>query len=171
MKNHRQRAIYSLPLSEFEVLTEIIAVLTIVFSVIVTYKYWDSLPANLLGYINLKGQVEQWNGKGSFLFIPIGMIIIYFFITVLEKYPYPLNYLKTIKEEIAENQYRIARQCLMIIKTIVLSFFSYFHWQSIQSTILLKENQNPWFILIFVVAIFSSLGYYIYKLINNSEVI
>jgi len=171
MKKYKKRPIFKLPLSEFEAIVEIIDILMLVFSTIITYRYWGLLQKRVPTHFNLIGQISEWGGKGSLLLMPIAMVIIYFFITILEKYPHIYNYPKPITKETAKNQYRIARQCLMIIKTIILSFLSYFYWQSIQSAILLKRNLNFWFILIFIVALFSTLGYYIYKLINNSEVI
>jgi hypothetical protein len=82
------------------------------------------LPVIIPTHFNASGRVDGHGNKITFLILPVFATLIYWGLTVLNKYPQVFNYLTEITEENAQRQYSIATKMLRFMKLAILIIFS-----------------------------------------------
>ncbi|PQP80776.1 hypothetical protein C0Q44_26485 [Paenibacillus sp. PCH8] len=91
-------------------------------------------------------------------------LILWIGLSTLEKYPHTYNYLN-LNLDNAERQYTNARIMVNVMKAEITLFFMYISWIIIQFSSE-KENvmNHSWLpIVIFIIVLFSSIGFFIYR--------
>lgn len=157
------RPIFALPRSSFEVSLDIFGAMGLLFMVGMIVFYWSSLPEQIPSHYRVSGRPDAWSGKNILLVLPIISAALYIGLTVLSRYPQIYNYPWPITVENAPRQYRLARQMVIVLKTAIVWLFAYVNWQTIQTALGRAQGLGETFLPIFLLIIFGTLGFYLYK--------
>lgn len=161
-----ERPKLKIPYSIDEIIMELFSVMVILINIWLLLKYYKLLPNTIPTHFNVAGVPDGYGSKGSILTLPIIAFIMYFFLTLLSRFPNIYNYPKPITEENAEYQYRCARKLMIIMKTEIIICFTYIEWTSVQATLGKANGLGLWFLPIFLIVIFGTLAIYIRKAIR-----
>ena len=83
------------------------------------------LPTIIPTHFNAAGQPDGYGNKLTILVMPIIATLLYFGLTKLNQHPHTFNYINSITEDNAEQQYTIMTRMLRILKIALLIIFSY----------------------------------------------
>ena len=83
------------------------------------------LPTIIPTHFNAAGQPDGYGNKLTILVLPIIATLLYFGLTKLNQHPHTFNYINSITEDNAEQQYTIMTRMLRILKIALLIIFSY----------------------------------------------
>lgn len=162
--DNNKRPKLNIPRSNLEKVMDIMSIL----AVITTWTYlivsWGNLPSKVPTHFDFLGNIDSWGGKGSLLLLPIIMTILYIFLTVISKFPQCFNYPVNITEKNAKSQYQNARTFISLLKTEIIVVFLYLEWKSIQIAATKSSGLGSWFLIIFLIVLFGTLGFYIHKM-------
>ncbi|TGE38155.1 DUF1648 domain-containing protein [Desulfosporosinus fructosivorans] len=149
--------------SFLENIFEIGALIGVIASLISPIRAWSSLPSKIPAHYNIYGEIDRWGSKGEiFLLVPI-IILMYIFLTVLNHYPHRFNYPFAITEQNAEEQYRLARLMVQVLKVEVIWIFFYIEWISIKAAMSKAMGLGKAFMIISLILVFSTIGVYIWR--------
>lgn len=157
------RPIIKLPLTGYEKILEILSGLGVLFCVIITVAAWRIIPAEIPTHFGGTGTPDSWGGKESLVLLPVGSIILYALLTVINKYPHTFNYPWRITEENAKRQYLNARYLLALLKTEIILVFAYIQLMTILVALGKARGLGSLFLPVFLVIIFGTIGVYFYK--------
>lgn len=152
-----------IPYSKAEKLMGITAAAGVLLAVAITFIYYDKLPKRMAIHFDFSGKPNGWGGKETLIMLPIILVVMYLLLTGLEKVPHIYNYTVKINEKNAKAQYKNARAMLIVLKTEVVYLFAYMQWITIEGALNNTLGLSPWFIVIAMIFIFGSIGYFIYK--------
>lgn len=157
----KERPKLKIPYSTYEIVMELFSAVAILVNIRLLLKYYRLLPHIIP--INAVGVPDGYGSKSSIFILSIIGFIMYFFLTILSRFPNIYNYLQPITEENAEYQYRCAIQLMITIKTEIIVCFTYIEWTSTKAALGKASSLGLWFLLIFLVVIFGTLAIYIKK--------
>ncbi len=146
---------------------EILAVGLLLSLFILPAWYYPLLPERIPRHYGIDGQPDAYSGKWIIWTLPLLGLIIYAGLTILNRFPHIFNYPQTITNENAGKQYKIATQLLRLLKAILLAIFVYLIISTIQSALGNRDGLGFWFLPLFLVLIFGTLGYYIYQMMKK----
>ncbi|MBD3401750.1 DUF1648 domain-containing protein [candidate division GN15 bacterium] len=84
---------------------------------------WGHLPERIPRHYNFAGEVDAYGGKELLLVLIAIHLSMWLGLTILSRYPHIYNYPLQITEQNAARQYRLARQLLIFVKTVVTWLF------------------------------------------------
>ncbi|WP_088225226.1 DUF1648 domain-containing protein [Desulfosporosinus sp. FKB] len=149
--------------SLLENIFDIGAIIGVVASLIYPVIIWSSLPSKIPAHYNIQGQVDRWGSKGEiFLLVPV-IILMYIFLSIINRYPHKFNYPFAITEQNAEIQYQIARLMVQSLKAEVIWIFAYIQWRTIEGAIGKELGLGIGFILISILLPLVTLIFYIWQ--------
>jgi len=149
--------------SVLENIFEVWAIIGVIASLISPIHAWSSLPSRIPAHYNIYGQIDRWGSKGEiFLLVPIS-ILMYLFLTILNRYPHRFNYPIDITEQNAKAQYHLARLMVQALKAEVIWIFVYFEWISIIDAMGKEMGLGIAFPIISLLLIFGTIGVYIWR--------
>lgn len=161
MENKRPKI--SLPMTSINIIAEILSILIMIGTVIIAITSWAKLPQTIPTHFNATGQIDGYGSRTSiFILLPI-TILMYTGLTILEKFPHVYNYVVEINAVNAKKQYLLARSFIKFLKLEIIMLFSYIEYAIISSALNNKLTLGAWFLPITLLAIFGTLGIYIYK--------
>ena len=152
--------------SNLERILGIISVLGVFISWIYLIVSWTGLPNKIPTHFDFSGRVDSWGGKGSLLIAPIFMSVLYIILTITSKFPESFNYMVNITEENARKQYQNARTLMAWVRTEITVMFLYLEWQSIQVAVSKSTGLGIWFLPVFLIIVFGTLGVYIRRMVQ-----
>lgn len=132
------------------------------------FFYYGDLPNIIPRHYALSGEADGFSGKGVIWILPLVGLIMYTGMAVLNKHPHILNYPKEITEENAERLYRLATKMIRFLNTEIVCIFSYMTYATIQTALGKQSGLGNYFIPIFIVLIFGTLGYFITRMIKDN---
>jgi len=141
------------------------AVCVVVFFIVCLYLIlsWTDIPSIVATHFGVSGQADGFGSKSAVLFLLPFILILYAGLSVLQKFPHIYNYAVEITEENAEIQYAYAVRMIRVLKLIMVAGFSFIEFQIIRSAITGENSLGILFLPIFLVSLFSTLGFYIWK--------
>lgn len=157
------RPVLDLPRNAFENALEFLGAMGLLFMFAMVAQYWANLPERIPSHFGISGLPDAWSGKGTLLILPVLSVVLYGGLTVLSRYPHIYNYAWPITPKNAAAQYRLARQLVIVLKTAIVWIFAYLDWQTIQTALGRAQGLGQTFLPIFLVVVFGSLGFYLYK--------
>lgn len=156
----------NLPKSGLETFLSWIGLLTIIATTMYLILTYGSLPAEVPAHYNGAGEVDRWGSKAELFLLPlIAFFVIWLPITWLEKYPHTFNYLN-LREDNVEFQYRNARLMMNVMKTECAILFSWLTFQDIRIAEGGADGLGPWFLPVFTVVLFGSMGIFIVRMLR-----
>lgn len=162
-RKEKQRPVLELPFSGWEKGLEILALIGIFVLLFLVCQWWEALPQRIPTHFGAGGEPDAWGSKSSLLIITIVAIATYGLLTILNRYPHTFNYLVEITEANAEEQYRMARQLMAVLKVEITWMFAYIQWITIQVALGKASGLGSLFLLITMIVLLGSLGVYLYK--------
>lgn len=120
---------------------------------------WQSLPERIPGHYNAAGVVDRWGGKREILFTPVMALVLYLFISWLERFPQAWNTGVKVTEENRERVYGALKSMIVTMKLLLVGVFSYL--TVYQATGMALPGG---FLPVFLLLLFGSTGYYLVKL-------
>ena len=114
-------------------------------------------------------QNVAWGGKGSLQILPFVVLGLYVLLTVVGRFPHTFNYLIEITEHNARYQYQNARTMMSWLKVDLTIVFGYIQWKTVQVALGRATGLGAGFVLIFLVVLFGTIGYYIYRMVKRKR--
>ena len=152
----------NLKITPLEIFLNVITLATFVGTIVYLFSSWTIIPSEIPAHYNAVGEVDRWGGKGEILILPITALLMWVGMTVLEKFPHVYNYMNLTKDN-ARAQYLNGRLLINVLKNEFVLLFSYITWKSIQIAIGENDSLGVWFLPVFLLIIFGSMGYFIVK--------
>ena len=149
--------------SIYEIVIEIVSIITIITGIGLLLKYYSLLPSIIPSHFDAAGVPNRYGSKSYLFILPIITFIMYFSLTILSRFPNIYNYPEPITEENVEYQYRCARKLIIIIKTEIVICFTYIEWISIKAALEKSSGLGLWFLPVFIIVVFGTLIIYIKK--------
>lgn len=162
----KKRPIHKIPYSGTEKIMELIGLIGILINIILLIKYWPSLPSTIPTHFGFSGKPDSFGGKGTLFIMPIILLVLYFGLTILSRFPHVYNYLTPITENNAKVQYHIARKMMVCLKAEVVFTFTYIEWNTIMAALGNVKGLGLIFLPVTMIIIFGTIGYYIYRSIK-----
>ena len=109
-----------IPLSQLDVILEVVAVLLLLFVWIYPAMQYAELPETIPTHFNAKGEADDWGNKLFIWFVPVITTLTYALIIGLNRFPHLHNYMVNITEENAFKNYQLSTRILRIANLFVL---------------------------------------------------
>ena len=135
----------------------IMLISTILFLIINWIKIPDKVPMRY----DFTGNIERWGLKSEVIILPVSALILYIFMTIIEKFLQVWNTGVKVIEENKEQVYSILLHLTSTIKFIVVCVFMYLTVKTA-----LGVKLSAWFLPIFLLVIFGDLLYWIWRLLK-----
>jgi len=119
----KTRPVISIPLTNVDVFLEVLGWIVLIMLWALTIYSYQQLPDIIPAHFNLKGQVDNYEHKFIVLLLPLLPTILFVILTVLNRYPYILNYPVPITPNNAFRQYSLAARMLRYIRLAILIIF------------------------------------------------
>lgn len=149
-----------------DLLIETVGFFALMLMLMLPIYYYDQLPDKIPTHFGMNGEANAWSNKNSIWILPAVETVMYSGLWILVKYPHVFNYLVPITEENAYKQYQLATRFIRILNSLIAVMILFILYNSIQTALSIQSGLgNKMFI--FLVAIFGSLGAYIYASIRN----
>jgi len=148
------------PRSSLDNTLVLVATLGVVFGIIALSWFWPQLPDRIPSHFDAAGSPDAWGGKSALILLPAISCALYLMLMIFSHFPHIYNYPFPITERNAAKQYSIARAMLFAINAEIAWLFAYILWQSIQVALGNSLGLGPFFLAIFILIIFSTIGIY-----------
>lgn len=125
---------------------------------------WDSIPNKIPTHFNAAGIPDSWGGKGTLLTLLGICLLIYLLITVVLFFPKMWNVPVTITAANEQFVYGNMSRMLSTIKLSITGCFTYINIRSAQG-----GSLGAWFMIIFLLAMFGSMAYYILRTVRGAK--
>ncbi|MBC7912505.1 MAG: DUF1648 domain-containing protein [Pyrinomonadaceae bacterium] len=120
---NKNRPILKIPLTPTDKIIEGITLLILFFILSYTYYSYTSLPEIIPVHFNYEGRIDTHGHKSSIWGLPICSILLYLFMTIINRYPQFFNYPEEITDENAEDQYTMGTKIVRYLKLSVVVIF------------------------------------------------
>lgn len=147
---------------------EIVGLLFLVLLVVFPLYYFRELPDTIPTHFNAKGNPNDFSQKNIIWTLPIIGFVLYTGMLLLNKIPHRFNYLKKITEENAFRQYRIATKLLRTLRVIIVVSFFYIAYVSIQTALNKCDGLGRYFLPIFLIATFGTIGVFLFQTLRKN---
>lgn len=138
----------------------VLSVVGLLLFIVLLFIYWPQLPDSIPVHFNHKGEVDRWGGKATLLILPGVALFTYSMLTMVANWPAQMNYPVRITPENADRQYRLARNLLAVMKTVIVWGTLGLSWLIMETALSTNSNLGPWPAIIFVGAVFAVIGGY-----------
>lgn len=112
-----------------EWLAELLAVAAVITHIMLLVNGYGLLPDIIPSHFGFDGQINDYSGKGTLLFLLGINIVMYVAMTATANFPRLYNFPVAITAENAQRQFLLARGMLLGIKAIVVWMFCYMSYQ------------------------------------------
>lgn len=157
-----------LKITPLELILNSIGMIIFIGSLIYLISVWTTLPGEVPAHYNGVGEVDRWGSKWEMIILPITGGIMWIGMTVLERYPHVYNYTNITKENVRV-QYLNGRMMINVLKNLIVVIFAYLTWKDVQIALGHQDSLGVWFLPVFLVLIFGSMGYFIVKSFRLSK--
>ncbi len=132
-ETHASKPVLRLHRTGIEWILDIIALGGTLLCVLIVPMTWSTLPERIPIHFNLSGQPDGWGSRGTLILLPALLVVINVGLTLLARIPHRFNYLWPVTPDNAEQQYRIARSLLAMVKIEISGLFGYLTWMTVRT--------------------------------------
>lgn len=125
------RPILRVPLQPIDYALEAIGLLSLLVLIGWSLYFYNDLPERIPTHFGPDGMPDRMGDKSTLWFLPILGVVLYGFMTYINRLPHYFNYMVNITPENAERQYSMATRMVRFIKVLVMLIFAYIVWQTI----------------------------------------
>jgi uncharacterized membrane protein len=154
----------SIPLTPTDISAEVLALAALVCSAVIRFLIVPKLANVIPTHFDASGAADLWGPKTTIY--PLFYIVIWTYVglTILSRFPHFFNYPWPITEENAQAQYRIARSMMIWMKAEILLTLTYSTWGISRVSMGVSNSLGLWFIPVFLVVLFGTTAFHIFKL-------
>lgn len=156
------RPILQVPLQPVDYVLEIFSALGLLMLVGLSAYFYNDLPDRIPTHFGPDGQPDRIGDKSTLWFLPVLGLVIFGFMTFMNRIPHHFNYMVNITPENAEKQYSMATRLIRVLKCMIMGIFAFIVWRTIQIAGGASSGLGLGFLLV-AVLIPSITFYYIYK--------
>lgn len=129
---------------------------------------WSKIPDTVPIHFNFSGEPDRFSGKSALFILPSVGVWLFLLLFVFYKYMPNLNELNLQQKEISPKQKeaneRYTRSMLSWHNLIIMVYFFYVCWESIQIALERKQALNSYSLPIFLFFLGGSMVYYIVRM-------
>lgn len=137
-----------IPLTKSDIFFEIASAIGLIVCWLLPALMFKNLPDTIPTHFGLNGKPDDWGNKASIFILPAILTLVYFGISVLNKFPHIFNYPVQITAENAAYQYTKASRIIRLLKLLVVILFLFIEWQVCSVSI--NSNLPSWFLPIVI---------------------
>lgn len=142
----------------------VLSTIILAFHLIYIAFIFNKLPNVIPTHFNLNGIPDSYGSKGNLFILIIISIIFYILFMLLTRIPNHYNYLVTITPKNAKRQYQNAVTLVLSLLSEFLILLFYMDYKTVEISLGKASNIN--FMCLFILIIFLTLAYFIYKMIK-----
>ncbi|MFB2919708.1 MULTISPECIES: DUF1648 domain-containing protein [Aerosakkonema] len=161
------RPVLNIPRSPLDGALEIVAFAGIAFNIIYLIVNWAAIPDIIPIHFDVFGKVDGMGSKLTILLFPSLSLLFYVSLTIVNLFPHTFNYPVPITEQNAYRQYQMALRLMKWLKMQLIWLFAFIEWQIIQAAIRQEFVLNIGFLLVIILVIFATVGYYLWQAYQN----
>ncbi|MGA3370643.1 MAG: DUF1648 domain-containing protein [Terracidiphilus sp.] len=121
----------------------------------------NPLPERIPTHFDAAGNPNGWGPASTLLFLPAVAVGIYLLITLVSRFPAAFNYPVQVTEENRARLQALTLQMLACLKLELACLFAWIQWFIIQSVRQGHGHLSPAFMVLFLVAVFGTVGWHI----------
>ena len=144
---------------KFDIILNVLCWIILVSTMLFLIITWSKIPDTIPMHYDSAGNIDRFGSKLEILVLPIIILIVYTFITIIEKFPEAWNTGVKVTEENKERVYSTLLHLISTIKFIMVGMVAYLTVHTA-----LSLELSAWFTPIFILAIFGNFVYWIWKL-------
>lgn len=144
---------------KFDIILNILCWIILASTMLFLIITWSKIPDTIPMHYDSAGNIDRFGSKLEILVLPIIILIVYTFITIIEKFPEAWNTGVKVTEENKERVYSTLLHLISTIKFIMVGMVAYLTVHTA-----LSLELSAWFTPIFILAIFGNFVYWIWKL-------
>ena len=144
---------------KFDIILNILCWIILVSTMLFLIITWSKIPDTIPMHYDSAGNIDRFGSKLEILVLPIIILIVYTFITIIEKFPEAWNTGVKVTEENKERVYSTLLHLISTIKFIMVGMVAYLTVHTA-----LSLELSAWVTPIFILAIFGNFVYWIWKL-------
>lgn len=144
---------------KFDIILNILCWIILASTMLFLIITWSKIPDTIPMHYDSAGNIDRFGSKLEILVLPIIILIVYTFITIIEKFPEAWNTGIKVTEENKERVYSTLLHLISTIKFIMVGMVAYLTVHTA-----LSLELSAWFTPIFILAIFGNFVYWIWKL-------
>lgn len=156
-----ERPKFQIPLQPMDYILEVLAILGLIFLFGSSAFYYDQLPEQIPIHFGPSGAPDGYGSKTALWLLPVIGLLIYSFMTVINRRPEGFNYLVKITPENAERQYTMATRMIRRLKAFVVLLFAYLVWRTIHIANGEAESLQGWLLPVVLVVTLGTTFFYI----------
>jgi uncharacterized membrane protein len=149
-----------IPYTQFESYCEIVAAAVLISMVVYIAAIWTKLPAQVPVHFNIMGQPDRWDSRNG-IFLILGIVFaLCAGISVLQRFPHVYNYPFGLTPQNVRRQYQLARELLVVIKTVIVCSFAFIQWGIVSVARGRSQTLGLWCVPAMIVAILITIFQY-----------
>ncbi|WMJ86018.1 DUF1648 domain-containing protein [Anaerocolumna sp. MB42-C2] len=147
--------------TKYDVIMNCLSYILLIGIVLYLFLNWSHIPDKIPGHYNALGMVDRWGNKNELWICPIIGVILVIGITLIEKFPQAWNVGIQVTEQNKERVYRLLKNMIVTEKGVIAAVFVFITVKSA-----LAEPLPIWFLPVFLILLFGSIGISINKLMK-----
>lgn len=159
----KQRPIIKLELTTTDKAIELLGWISIMAIWLLTIISYTNLPDIIPTHYNAEGDADGFGGKRMILIEPFIATVIFFGMTILNKFPHTDNYLTEITTENALKHYTDATRVIRYLKLNIVIVFGLILLQTIRHANGQADGLGVWFTPMTIALLFIPIAYYLIK--------
>lgn len=121
-----------IPLSSRELYLEIASIVGVVSSIAILAVAWKSIPQITPSHFDFFGKPDAMGSKSGLLVMPCLTVFLYLLVTLLSRFPNTWNFPVNVTEENAERLYRVGRELIVWLKSMIIWFLTLAEWSMVR---------------------------------------
>ena len=134
-----------------------------------TTTHYSTLPDTIPTHFNATGEADGFGSKASIIGLPIIATLLFFGLTVLNRYPHIFNYPCPVTQDNALRLYTLATRMLRYLKLVLLLVFGGIEFMTIQNATGKAAGLGVWFLPLTLVLVFLPLIYFVVKSVQTNK--
>ena len=134
-----------------------------------TFTHFSTLPNIIPTHFNASGEADGFGSKASIIGLPIIATLLFFGLTVLNRYPHIFNYPCPVTQDNALRLYTLATRMLRYLKLVLLLVFGGIEFMTIQNATGKAAGLGVWFLPLTLVLVFLPLIYFVVKSVQTNK--
>jgi len=126
-----ERPKINIPLRPLDYALEALAAISLLLLLGLAFLNYGQLPEQIPTHYNISGNPDGFGSKTSFWVLPLVGLVLYVFMTLINRRPEGFNYLVKITPENAAVQYTMATRVIRFMKAFVMLLFAFLVWRTI----------------------------------------
>lgn len=148
---------------------ELVALVSVILLLILPIYYYDILPDKIPRHFNAQGKPDAYGNKSSLWVLPVISVLLYLFMTIINRFAHTFNYPQKITAENAQKQYRMATRMIRIVKAIIGVGFPFISFRTIQIALGKRAHLGQGFTLLFVGSLGVVITYFLVKALKQKK--